>query len=335
MKRILTSLLGALIVGAPGIFAATATDAVPRDTSFTTWGTYLKMRKHHPELTIAAPVLPEGVKAQENVVYQHFDSTKFGPRDLHVDIYRPDNDEVLPALIMIHGGGWNSGDKTMQRPMAMQIAKAGYVTIPVEYRLIPEALYPAGLHDIKAVVRWVRANAATYGINPDKIAISGASAGAQLATLVGVTNGSASHEGSEGPHTDTSSAVQAVINMDGIATFVSEGNIRTSRESLEQKKRMPVNAQWLGGLYEEAPDNWNHASALNHITDASAPVCFISSGLPRYSDGREILCDEYLKRHIYTVRHVLPVDFHPFWLFNPWMERTVGYAVEFLDNQFK
>ena len=284
---------------------------------------------------MAAPVLPKGVKAIENVVYQHFDSTKFGPRDLHVDIYRPDNKEILPAMIMIHGGGWNSGDKALQRPMAMQIAKAGYVTIPVEYRLIPEALYPAGLHDIKAAVRWVRANAAKYGIAPDKIALSGCSAGAQLATLVGVTNGLASHEGSEDEHTDVSSDVQAVINMDGIATFVSEENIADARHRLETKGVMPVNGQWLGGLYEDAKDNWNHASALNWITRNSAPVCFISSGLPRYSDGRDKLCDAYMSLGITTQRNSIPVDVHPFWFFHPWVESVVDYAVTFLDRQFK
>ena len=331
IKRLSACFLAAVAL----TMSAFGEETVPRDTSFTTWSTYLKVRKKHPEVRLAAPQLPQGVKAMENVVYQHFDSTAFGPRDLHVDIYRPDNDEILPAMIMIHGGGWNSGDKTLQRPMAMQIAKAGYVTVPVEYRLIPEALYPAGLHDIKAVVRWLRANASLYGVDPDKIAVSGCSAGAQLATLVGVTNGLASHEGSEGDYTSVSSDVQAVVNMDGIATFVSEENIADARHRLETKGQMPVNALWLGGLYEDATDNWNHASALNWISKSSAPVCFISSGLPRYSDGREKLCEAYTALGITTQRNSIPVDVHPFWFFHPWFESVVDYAVTFLDRQFK
>ena len=184
---------------------------------------------------VAKPSLPDGVRAYNDVVYTTIKKTRFGDRDLHVDIFRPDDNKTYPALIMIHGGGWNSGDKSLQIPMAQQIASRGYVTIPVEYRLIPEALYPAGLHDIKTAVRWVRANAAQYGIDPERIAVSGCSAGAQLATLVGVTNGSKTHEG-KGDWRKVSSDVQAVINMDGIATFVSESNIADARDRFNKKE---------------------------------------------------------------------------------------------------
>ena len=331
MKKILfTALIGVT-------FATSAVGAVPeipRDTSFTAYSTNIKVRKKHPEAVLVKPDLPKGVKAYENEVYTTIKKTKYGDRDLHVDVFRPDDDKVYPALIMIHGGGWNSGDKSLQVPMAQQIAARGYVTIPVEYRLIPEAVYPAGLHDIKTAVRWARANAAKYGIDPDRIAVSGCSAGAHLATLVGVTNGSKRHEG-KGQWKDTSSDVQAVINMDGIATFVSESNIADARERFEKKGELPVNALWLGGLYEDSPKNWEEASALLWITPKSAPVCFISSGLPRYSDGRDSLVSIYDSVGIYTERHRIPVDVHPFWFFNPWMNTTVDYASAFLDRMFK
>lgn len=318
---------------ASGEAFARTTD-VPRDTSFTFWSTNVKVLKKHPEAVLMPATLPAGVKAQENMVYTHFSKTPFGPRDLHVDVYRPDNDSIYPALLMVHGGGWNSGDKTLQRPMAQQIAKAGYVTIPVEYRLSPEAVYPAGLHDIKTAVRWVRKNAKKLGVDPDKIAISGCSAGAQLATLVGVTNGSNRHEG-KGQWGKTSSDVQAVINMDGIATFVSESNIADSNDYFTKRGKLHVNAWWLGGLYKDSTDNWEEASALNWVTDKSAPVCFISSGIPRYSDGRDSLVTLYDKRGIYTERHKIDIDVHPFWFFHPWVDEALAHAVNFLDKTFK
>ncbi|WP_304646000.1 glycosyl hydrolase family 28 protein [uncultured Duncaniella sp.] len=314
--------------------ADAAIPAVPRDTSFTVWSTDKKIRKNHPEAVVAKPSLPDGVRAYNDVVYTTIKKTRFGDRDLHVDIFRPDDNKTYPALIMIHGGGWNSGDKSLQIPMAQQIALRGYVTIPVEYRLIPEALYPAGLHDIKTAVRWVRANAARYGIDPERIAVSGCSAGAQLATLVGVTNGSKTHEG-KGDWRKVSSDVQAVINMDGIATFVSESNIADARDRFNKKGVLPVNAQWLGGLYEDSPNNWKEASSLLWITPKSAPVCFISSGLPRYSDGRDSLVAIYDSLGIYSERHRIPVDVHPFWFFHPWVDTTVDYATSFLDRMFK
>ncbi len=307
---------------------------IPRDTSFTAYSTNKKIRKYHPEAVLALPELPAGVREYRDVVYSTLPKTPYGRRDLHVDIFRPDDEKIYPALLMIHGGGWNSGDKSLQVPMAQQIAKNGYVTIPVEYRLIPEAVYPAGLHDVKTAIRWVRAHAAEYGIDPDRIAVSGCSAGAQLATLAGVTNGSKRHEG-KGQWRKTSSDVQAVISMDGIATFVSESNIADAEERLQKKGELPVNAKWLGGLYKDSPENWKEASALLWITPKSAPVCFINSGLPRYSDGRDELVAAYDSLDIYTERHRIPVDVHTFWFFHPWFETTVERAVGFLDRVFK
>ena len=282
MRKGIVLLLSFIIAGAvafPVGASAKVTD-VPRDTSFTVWSTDVKVRKKHPEVRLMRPLLSPGVKAYKNVVYTHLDETPFGPRDLHVDVFRPDNDSIYPALIMVHGGGWNSGDRSLQMPMAQRIARAGYVTIPVEYRLIPEAVYPAGLHDIKTVVRWARKHAADYGIDPDRIAVSGCSAGAQLATLVGVTNGSERHEGS-GQWSDVSSDVQAIVSIDGVATFVSPENIADSEEYLKKRGYYHVNAKWLGGIYKESSDNWNEASAVKWVTPASAPVCFINRGLPR------------------------------------------------------
>ncbi len=307
---------------------------IPRDTSFTAYSTNIKVRKHHPEAVLLPDELPEGVKVYKDVVYVTYKGTKYGDRDMHVDIFRPDDNKTYPALLMIHGGGWNSGNKSLQVPMAQRIATRGYVTIPVEYRMTPEAKYPAGLHDIKTAVRWARANAAKYGIDADKIAVSGCSAGAQLATLVGVTNGSKRHEGAGG-WTGTSSDVQAVINMDGIATFVSESNIKDANNRLATKGAVPVNALWLGGMYDDAQPNWEEASAILWVTDKSAPICFISSGLPRYSDGRDSLVSIYDSIGIYSERHQIPVDVHPFWFFHPWVEPTIEHAVKFLDKTFK
>lgn len=331
MKKLSAALVFCLM--APLLSSAKVPE-IPRDTSFTTYSTDKKVRKYHPEATLAQSELPAGVREYRDVVYSTLPKTPYGRRDLHVDIFRPDDDKTYPALLMIHGGGWNSGNKSLQVPMAQQIAAKGYVTIPVEYRLIPEALYPAGFHDIKTAIRWAREHAAEYGIDPERIAVSGCSAGAQLATLAGVTNGSKRHEG-KGQWRKTSSDVQAVISMDGIATFVSESNIADAVDRFEKKGELPVNAKWLGGLYKDSPENWKEASALLWITPKSAPVCFINSGLPRYSDGRDELVQIYDSLGIYTERHRIPVDVHPFWFFHPWFETTVERAVGFLDRVFK
>lgn len=304
--------------------------AVERDSSFALWSTYKKNVKKHPEIEILQPLLPKGVRAQMDVPYTVIE-TQAGPRPLRCDIYRPDNDSVVPAVLMIHGGGWNSGTRELQTPMAQRIAAAGFVAIPIEYRLIPEALYPAGLHDVKTAVRWARANAGLYGIDPEKIALWGCSAGAQLATLAGVTNGSERHEGI-GEYQGVSSDVQGVVSIDGIATFITDSNLQSVKEHIAKRHTLPVNAQWLGGVYEDSPSNWEEASALNWITERSAPVCFINSELPRYSEGRDVLMARYATLGIKTEAHRTGSPIHPFWFFHPYVERTLAAAIPFLHR---
>ncbi len=319
---------------AVALAVAAGNDGIPRDTSFTARSTNIKVLKSHPEARLVEPVLPAGVRAEENVVYRTLKNTPYGDRQLHVDIYRPADDKRYPAVLMIHGGGWRSGSRELQRPLAMHIAAAGYVTVPVEYRLSLEAKYPAALHDIKAAVRWLRANADKYGIDPEHIAVSGCSAGGQLAGLTGMTNGSARHEG-DGDYPDVSSDVQAVVNIDGIVTFVSPENIADAEQRLQKKGEMPVNAFWLGGMYGDATDHWEEASAILWVTDRSAPICFINSQLPRYHDGRDSIYEKLDRHGIAHETHELDSDIHPFWFFERWFEPTVRHAVNFLDKHLK
>lgn len=307
---------------------------IPRDTSYTTYQTFVKERKNFPQIEIAKPDKPEGVKAYENRVYVTYDETPYGRRELHLDMYRPDDDKTYPALLMIHGGGWNSGDRTMEVPLAMQVAKKGYVTVPVEYRLIPEALYPAGLHDIKAAVRWLRANANAYGIDSSRIAVSGTSAGGQLANLMGATNGSAIHEGGF-RYMDYSSQVQAVINIDGLCDFAAETIMNRAQKAKENGEKMPIDAVWLGGTFEDSPQNWMQASPIYWISPQSAPVCFINSAIPRFHEGRDRQVAKMDVLGIYSEVHTIDHTPHTFWLFHPWFNTTVGYMTAFLDKIFK
>ena len=327
IKKLITILLTcAAILHAHG--ETVVIDGVPRDTSFTFHSTALKVRKTYPDVKLVTVNPDDSLRAIEDVVYYRPD----GRRELHVDLYRPASDSILPAVLMIHGGGWNSGDRTLQRPLARALAAQGFVTIPVEYRLTPEAPYPAGLHDVKRAVQWVRSHAARYGIDPSRIAVSGCSAGGQLAALVGVTNGSRRHAPAD-VNAD-SAMVQAVVNIDGIVTFVSEYNLDDVARRYAQKGVKPVNAQWLGGLPEEAPENWREASSLLWITDNSAPVCFINSRLPRYHDGRDILVAEYHRRQIPVAVISLDSNIHPFWFFDRWFTPTVTAAAAFLQSIF-
>lgn len=302
---------------------------VPRDTSFALYSTYVKESKRRPYIKMVKPDLPQGMLAFENIGYSH----PYEGRLLLLNIYRPDNKNKYPALILVHGGGWSSGNLSMEVPMAQAVAQKGYVTIPVEYRLSPEAEYPAAVFDLKTAVRWVKANAEKYGIDTTHIAISGTSAGGQLAALIGSTNGQSQYE-DRLEYSEYSSTVQAVINIDGITDFTDKTALENVRESLD-KGKIPASVKWFGGNYDEKKDDWIAASSVFHITGQSAPICFINSSIDRFHDGRDQTIAKLNGYNIYSEVHTLPDTPHPFWLFDPWFETTTGYMTAFLDKMFK
>lgn len=303
---------------------------VPRDTSYTPYSAWMKIRKQYPNVTLVKPQLPEGVKAELNIVYATLPDTPYGKRELYLDLFRPEKPGKYPVLLLVFGGGWRSGSKEAQVPMAQQIAAKGYVTAAVEYRLSPEALYPAAVFDIKAAIRYLRANAARYDIDPDKIAISGSSAGGQLAALVGMTSEIKKFEGDEG-NNNVSSAVQAIIDMDGILDF------RAPEESAGDNipgKRSAA-AYWFGKTFKEDSALWIEASPIEYAGKNTPPVLFINSTQPRFHAGRDSLISILNTFHIYTEVHTIPNSVHSFWQVHPWFDETVGYMIRFLDKVLK
>jgi len=134
-----------------------------------------------------------------------------GGRDLHCDVYTPPGEvKGAPAVILVHGGGWRTGDPTQLRGYGILLGREGYVCIAPEYRLVTESPWPAAIHDVKAAIRWVRANAGPLGIDPDRIAIEGNSAGAHLALLAAATTGLDEFEG-EGGNPGVSTEVAACL----------------------------------------------------------------------------------------------------------------------------
>lgn len=109
---------------------------------------------------------------------------QYGSRELKLDLFKPaEQNNPLPAIVCIHGGGWRNGTGKGFNRIAKYFAERGYVAVSISYRLSGEAPFPAQIQDCKAAVRWLRANAERYGINPDRIGATGHSAGGHLAAL--------------------------------------------------------------------------------------------------------------------------------------------------------
>jgi pectinesterase len=300
--------------------------SIPRDDSFTAASAFEKEHARFPFIRIAEPRLPVSVTERRNIVF-----ALRGARKLHLDILHPQSGTDYPGVLMVHGGGWRSGDRSMEIPLAQQLAARGYVAVAVEYRLSPEARYPAALHDIKAALRWLRAHAAEYGVDPRRIAISGESAGGQLAALTGYTGDIVKLEGSSGDG-GYSSRVQAVIDIDGILDFTSE----EARTHEDDPAKNPSSAgAWFGGRYAEQRELWHEASPLYYVNAATPPTLFINSSIPRFHVGRDAVVEKLKQHGIYSEVHTFPDTPHPFWLFHPWFEPTVEVMVQFLDKIFK
>ena len=105
------------------------------------------------------------------------------PKPLLADIYVPEGQGPFPAVVVIHGGGWRSGDRAQVQGIAERVARGGYVAVNITYRLVPEAQFPAPVLDVQQAIRWLRANAASYHADPSRIGAWGYSAGAHLAAL--------------------------------------------------------------------------------------------------------------------------------------------------------
>ncbi len=302
-----------------------------RDTSFTVWSSYQKIRKQFPDARLVESVVPPGVTAETNLVY-----CRQNGRDLHLDAFYPtkaSRGQLRPAVLLIHGGGWRSGDRSQHEPMAQRLAAAGYVAVTPEYRLSTEAQYPAAVHDLKAAIRWLRANARQYGIDTNRIATLGFSAGGQLAALLGATGNPATAgqalptlEGA-GCHQGHSTAVQAVVDIDGLLAF-------DHPESGEGDDRKSTSAAtyWFGGPKAQTLALWHEASALTYADRQTAPIVVINSSVDRMHAGRDDLLKQLTARGIYSEVHTFPEAPHVFPLFHPWFEPTMAYTITFLNK---
>lgn len=302
--------------------------SVPLDTTYTVYSTYNKLIKEYPDISPVHEKSALEIEEHRDIEYLTLTDTPYGIRTLHADVFLPKGDKKkYPALLLIHGGGWRSGNKSMNTPLAQHLAARGFVVVSVEYRLSLEAKYPAAIYDIKAAIRWMRKSASEYKIDIHKIAVGGASAGGQLASLIGATNGIEKFEGRLGYQT-YSSKVQAVIDLDGLLDFTNNENLAVKRTANS------ADVFWLEGFYNEIPDRWKEASAITWVNKNSPPFLFINSSQTRFHAGCKETIDKLNQYKIYSEVHQLQDAPHSFWLFNPWFEPTVNYMATFLNKLF-
>lgn len=208
------------------------------------------------------------VVIEDNITYG-----KAGDTELKLDLARPHGDGPFPAIVFIHGGGWAKGNRQGYRGQIQEAARRGYVAATISYRLMQydeteketttaAPVFPAQIHDAKAAIRWMRANAKNYDVDPNRIGVTGGSAGGHLSLLVGLTDPSSGLEGDSG-NPEQSSRVQAVVNVFG----------PTDMAACYQKSSVAwVFRLFLGGTPSEAAERYKAASPITYVSKDDPPV---------------------------------------------------------------
>ena len=225
-------------------------------------------------------VIPGGSSTFASVSPTHADLAYASVSDAQkLDLYIPEGVGPFPVVIMVHGGGFMFGDKADGAGLTGvdQLLAAGYAVASINYRLSGEVQYPAQIHDAKAAVRFLRANAATYNLNADKFGAWGASAGGNLVSLLGTTCGVEELEGDLG-NNDQSSCVQAVVDWFGPIDFLKmQEQLTEAGCSASTDDASSPESKLIGAAIQTVPEKVALTNPMNYITPDDAPF-FIQNG---------------------------------------------------------
>lgn len=218
------------------------------------------------------PALPSGVTRLADLPY-----VEQGHERQTLDLYIPsETNGPLPLIIWVHGGAWRAGSKEQCQPLHQGYLTKGYAIASINYRFSQHAVFPAQLEDCKAAIRWLRAHAKTYNLNPDQFAAYGGSAGGHLVALLGTTGDSKTFD--VGENLNISSKVQAVCDFYGPSDFSYDEN--TAAPEFIKRLNDPNDAvpQLIGGPVREKRDAARKASPVSYVTTNELPPFLIIHG---------------------------------------------------------
>ncbi|MFQ5734907.1 MAG: alpha/beta hydrolase fold domain-containing protein [Planctomycetaceae bacterium] len=217
------------------------------------------------------PRLPDTVRVERDVPYA---GTK-NPRQT-LDLFLPKirkTDKPLPVIAFIHGGGWRNGNKQRGwREVIPYVASGQYAGVSIAYRLSGEVTWPAQIHDCKAAVRWIRANAKKYEFDPDRIGVMGTSAGGHLVAMLGTAGDVPSLEGKLGKHTGLSSRVTCVVDFFGPSELLTMNNFPSR---INHDAARSPESRLIGGPIQKNKAKSRNASPITHVSKGDAPFLIV------------------------------------------------------------
>lgn len=290
------ALSGLLLMGAVG-FAATAAAAA-----------------YASKTLDVAPVKTE-VKQISGVVYAQVPARGYPNVALQLDLLQPQTQKKLPAIVYITGGGFINANRDNGVQLRHYLAEKGYVVASITYRVAPAARFPEPLEDVKASIRYLRANAAKYNIDKDRIGVIGGSAGGYLSSFAGTTSGSAAFD--KGDNLQESSKVNCAVNLYGLSDLTQVGMDYDQEVQALHKSPGATEALWVngspvfggkdGGILVDAKAA-AAANPITYINENSAPMLLMHGSADAVvSPGQTDLLYQALKeKGVPAERYVIP-----------------------------
>lgn len=272
-------------------------------------------------------IIPETVTPHIDVVF-----AQYGERKLLADIFVPDTasaEKPVPCLVVVFGGGWHKGDKTKFRALAIEMAKRGYVSAAIEYRLADEAAFPAAMHDCSAAVRFLRANANQYHIDSKRIGAIGGSAGGHLSGLMASGANNPKLQG-EGGNRGVSSQIQASIVMAGPMEMLTGSVADRSRQNAANSN----SNSWLRGTVDQKPELYRTADAFVQIDKGTCPILFMVGSQDK-PDRNQPSVEKLQSLGIFSGIKVYPDAKHGCWNQNPWFAEMTADMDSFFREHLK
>lgn len=266
--------------------------------------------------------IPNGTQKYSGIEY-----TQYNGKSIKLDLYLPPGKQEHPLIVWIHGGGFEMGNRNMIEPGALSQLRRGYALASLSYSLTDEEIWPVQAHEIKAGVRWLRANSHRYGIDPEKFIAWGNSAGGHLASILGTSAGAENLEDMGLGNKEYGSDVQAVVAWYPPVNFFKLGGWHSNRFSPESKL--------IGGLIAEMSEQVVSANPITHIS-INTPPFYIMHGqkdsLVSYHQSEmlhEALLSKGIESHLVLPKTYVHADFR----FNT--GSRIKAIENFLDEHFR
>ena len=258
--------------------------------------------------------VPEQVIQTKDIIFK-----EVGGVELGVDVYQPRGDtSPNPLVLIIHGGYWKSGDKSVHVQQGVEFAELGYTAASVNYRLSADHKFPSNIEDIYDCIKYLTEHAAEYNIDPNRIVTYGGSAGGHLSAFIGLA---ANTDGRSYNSGITADAIKGVITLYGIQDL-----------TLQIQREHPFTQQYIGNTFDEASARFRDASPIYHVDQNDPPVLLVHGSLDgsvsvKNSDALSGMLEEVGVPYIYDRVEGWP---HGMDFFSPIYERTTWHVYQFL-----